>query len=110
MANDTTKLLLGIVDPHIKIKTGARNNDGMIRFDGVLDYKPRACPKCGIINAAQLIKYGWRMTTVRFAKILDNAVILKLKRRYFHCKACQSSFLAQTNLVPKHCTISNPTR
>lgn len=44
------------------------------------------------------------MITVHFAKILDNAVILKLKHHYFHCKAWQ------TNLVPKHCTISNPTR
>ncbi|WP_285110341.1 ISL3 family transposase [Pediococcus sp. AC40] len=110
MCNDTTKLLLGIDDNHIKIKNGARKCDGVIRLEGTLDYKPMACPKCGIMNNGQIIRYGWRLTTVRFAKALGNDTVLKLKRRYFRCKECQTNFLAQTSLVPKHCTISNPTR
>ncbi|KRL02278.1 ISL3 family transposase [Liquorilactobacillus capillatus] len=110
MCNDTTKLLLGIEDNHIKIEDGARKNDGVIRLNGTLDYRPKSCPHCGIINDGQIINYGWRMTNVRFAKVLGNNVILQLKRRNFQCKECQTTFLAQTNLVPKHCTISNPTR
>lgn len=50
------------------------------------------------------------MTNVRFAKSFKNNVILKLKRRNYRCKECQSNFLAQTDLVPKNCTISTPTR
>ncbi|WP_235016609.1 hypothetical protein [Pediococcus acidilactici] len=34
MCNDTTKLLLGIDDNHIKIKKGARKCDGVIRLEG----------------------------------------------------------------------------
>lgn len=77
---------------------------------GILDYQPKACPHCGIINTGQIINYGWRKTTVRFAKVLENDVILKLNRRNYHCKECNSNFLAQTSLVPRNCTISNQTR
>ncbi|EJF00437.1 transposase IS204/IS1001/IS1096/IS1165 family protein [Liquorilactobacillus mali KCTC 3596 = DSM 20444] len=89
---------------------GARKDDGVIRLNGSLDYQPQVCPNCGIINEGQIINYGWRKTTVRFAKTLGNNVILHLNRRNFQCKECQTTFLAQTDLVPKHCTISNPTR
>lgn len=58
ITNDTTKFLLGIADPPIKIKTGVCQNDDVIRFSGVLDYKPLACPKRGIINETQIIIYG----------------------------------------------------
>lgn len=110
MCHDTTKLLLGIEDNHIKIMDGLRGNDGVIRLEGSLDYQPKACPNCGIINEGQIINYGWRKTIVRFSRTLGNNVILQLNRRNFHCKECQATFLAQTSLVPKHCSISNPTR
>ncbi|WP_412989581.1 transposase family protein [Pediococcus siamensis] len=110
MDNDTTKLLLSIEDKHIKIETGARGTDGAIRFQGRLDYRPKACPHCGILNEGQIINYGWRNTNVRLARTLENNVLLQLKRRNFQCKACQTTFLAQTSLVPKNCTISNPVR
>jgi transposase len=110
MDNDTTKLLLGIDDKNINITDGVRSSDGAIRLNGTLDYKPKACVHCGILNEGQIINYGWRKTTVRFAKTLGNTVILKLKRRNFQCKECHSTFLALTDLVMKNCTISNPTR
>ena len=110
MSHDTTKLLLGIVDQHIKIEDGVRETDGVIRFTGTLAYQPQACPHCGVINNGQIIRYGWRKTTVRFPKTQGNDVILRLRRQTFQCKECLTTFLAQTSLVPKNCTISNPTR
>lgn len=83
MSHDTIKLLLGIEDNHIKIEDGARQSDGVIRLNGRLDYQPQACPHCGIINDGKIINYGWRKTTVRFAKTLENNVILQLERRNF---------------------------
>ena len=106
MCNDTTKLLLGIDDGNLKIDDGETDKDGVIRLTGHLDYTPKACPRCGIINAQKIINNGWRNTTIRFSKVLSSTVILSLKRRYFHCKECQGNFLAQTAAVPKHCTIS----
>lgn len=47
MSHDTTKLLLGIVDQHIKIEDGVRETDGVIRFTGTLAYQPQACPHRG---------------------------------------------------------------
>lgn len=86
MCHDTTKLLLGIADENLKITDGETGEDGVIRLTGHLDYTPKACPKCGIINDQKIINYGWRNTTIRFSKVLSNTVILALKRRYFHCK------------------------
>lgn len=57
---------------------GARKDDGVIRLNGSLDYQPQVCPNCGIINEGQIINYGWRKTTVCFAKTLGNNVILHL--------------------------------
>ncbi|WP_125982757.1 ISL3 family transposase [Loigolactobacillus iwatensis] len=110
MKNDTTKLLLGIEDEHIKIEKSSQKSDGAIRIFGRLDYQPKACPQCGVLNNRRIINYGWRETTVRLPQTLGNTVILKLKRRNFWCKDCHSTFLAQTTLVPKNCTISNLTR
>lgn len=110
MFNDTTRLLLGIEDNHITIENSNRRTDGVIQLFGKLDYLPKACPRCGIVNDHEIINYGWRKTNVRFSKTLGNNVILQLTRRNFYCKACQATFLAQTDLVPKHCSISNPTR
>ena len=110
MINNTTKSLLGIDDEHIKIADEAEIVDGVIRLTGILDYQPEACHHCGIINEGQIINYGWRKTIVRFTKILENTVILQLTRRNFRCKECQSNFLAQTDLVPKNCSISNQIR
>ncbi len=110
MSNDTTKMLLGIDDEHLIIENGKIGDDGVIRLNGSLNYSPKACHNCGVINDHQIIGYGWRKTTIRFAKTLGSTVILCLNRRNFHCKACHTNFLAQTNAVPKHCTISNTTR
>ncbi|QGV25221.1 ISL3 family transposase [Lentilactobacillus kefiri] len=110
MSNDTTKMLLGIDDKHLKIENGKIGDDGVIRLNGLLNYSPKACRNCGVINDHQIIGYGWRRTTIRFAKTLGSTVILCLNRRNFHCKACHTNFLAQTSAVPKHCTISNTTR
>ncbi|WP_143443235.1 ISL3 family transposase, partial [Lentilactobacillus parakefiri] len=110
MSNDTTKMLLGIDDEHLKIENGKVGDDGVIRLNGSLNYSPKTCRNCGVINDDQIIGYGWRKTTIRFAKTLGSTVILCLNRRYFHCKACQTNFLAQTSAVPAHCTIANTTR
>ncbi|GAX02965.1 transposase [Secundilactobacillus pentosiphilus] len=50
MNYDTTKLLLGIDDKHVKIKGGTERADGVIQVTGKLTYRPKACVHCGVIN------------------------------------------------------------
>ncbi|MQM77439.1 ISL3 family transposase, partial [Lactobacillus buchneri] len=50
MSNDTTKMLLGIDDEHLIIEEGQVGDDGVIRLVGSLNYTPKACRNCGIIN------------------------------------------------------------
>ncbi|MQM69956.1 ISL3 family transposase, partial [Lactobacillus buchneri] len=55
MSNDTTKMLLGIDDEHLKIENGKIGDDGVIRLNGSLNYSPKACRNCGVINDHQII-------------------------------------------------------
>ena len=105
-----TKFWLEIEDNNLTIIDYYTSNDHVTRFNGILDYQPKACPNCGIKNEGQIVKYGWRQTTIRYPKVSGKDVILLLKRRYFNCHECQSYFLAQTSAVPKNCTISNLSR
>ena len=55
MSNDTTKMLLGIDDEHLKIENGKVGDDGVIRLNGSLNYSPKTCRNCGVINDDQII-------------------------------------------------------
>jgi len=108
MDNDT-RVLLGIEDQNIK-KIHIIKEKHQIIAEAVLDYRPKACPKCGIKNDHKVIKYGWRSTNVKLPRISEQDVILHLKKRYFKCRECTSYFLAQTPLTTKNHTISRNTQ
>lgn len=108
MSNDT-KLLLGIEDSNITIKTNSTQINPVtedFEVHGVLDYRPKACPRCGVINDHSMMGEGWRTTRVRLPKSMERAVWLILKRHYFKCAHCGKRSLAQTPLVNHNCTIS----
>lgn len=71
MSDNTTKLLLDIEDNHIEIDDGARESDGIIRLNGTLDYLPKACPHCGIINeikdTIKILKFTMKRLTTLLA-------------------------------------------
>ena len=111
--DNNTKVLLGIKDKNIKIinnTVSSPEGSSTLILSGILDYRPKYCPKCGIIDSTQIIRFGWRQTTVRLPRNFERDVSLKLKRRYFKCKSCNKYFLAETDLVPKNCSISYNTR
>lgn len=39
-----------------------------------------------------------------------SGVLLKLKKQRFFCKHCESTFIAETSLVDRHCFIANPVK
>lgn len=111
MDNDT-RTLLGIEDQNIK-KFRITREPHQLLVDAVLDYRPKACPQCGIVNPkkhAKIINYGWRMANVKLPRSGEQDIHLHLKKRYFKCRECASFFLAQTSLTHKHQTISQNTR
>lgn len=76
-------------------------------YEGKLSYTPKGCPKCGILNSNQIVKYGFKSSRIKLQKISDFPTLLILKKQRFLCKCCNSTFIAKTNLVSNHCFISN---
>ena len=111
MTNDT-KIILGIKDPNIK-KLKVMNPlemMGPLKVQAILDYRPKACPKCGVLNQKSIIKYGWRWANVKLPRTAERDVQLHLKKRDFKCKHCLQYFLAETPLVQRNHTISNTSK
>ncbi|WP_130856914.1 ISL3 family transposase [Lactiplantibacillus mudanjiangensis] len=77
-----------------------------------MDYRPKACIKCGILNEknnTKIINYGWRFTNVKLPRSGERDVKVRLKKRYFKCLECGSYFLAQTSLTTRNHTLSRNT-
>ncbi len=76
---------------------------------GKLTYTPEGGVKCGIINQshADIVKNGTKEITVKVTQTSYKPVLLKLKKQRFYCKHCCSTFIAETKLVDRHCSISN---
>lgn len=73
-----------------------------------LTYRPKACQKCGITNEDYtVIKNGTQTSKIRLFNTYHSINYLHLRKQRFYCKACRETFVAETNLVKKHCFISN---
>lgn len=79
-------------------------------YRATLTYHPTGCPKCGVVNNNNnnnIIKWGFKSSKIKLQKICDLPTLLLLRKQRFYCKECESSFIAETNLLSKHCSISN---
>lgn len=105
---------LGIKDKNItfedKITEKKINDTNHLVYYGQLTYKPKACEKCGVENHSHqdLVKNGFKTSTIKLTQIGFKPVLLKLKKQRFLCKHCGCTFTAKTQLVAKDCFISNP--
>ena len=80
--------------------------------EGILTYKPKYCPCCGVINQSHndIIKWGFkRNCKVKIPNISNCKSLLLLHKQRFFCKHCHNTFIAETNLVDKYKNISNNT-
>lgn len=74
---------------------------------GKLSYDATHCKECGIKNEDYtVIKNGIQMSCITLPIAGVQPTYLHLKKQRFLCKACESSFTAQTPIVKKHCFIS----
>ncbi|SUN58077.1 transposase IS1193D [Streptococcus hyointestinalis] len=96
--------LLGIKDPNINILSVLKHQTH-IEIKAKLDYPAPDCPHC----QGKMIKYDFqRPSTIPILDVQGMAIVLKLKKRRFQCKMCRRVSVAKTNLVKKHCQISQP--
>ncbi len=104
---------LGIKDKniHLENKVSEKKIKGTIHlvYYGKLTYTPEGCKNCGVTNHsyADIVKNGTKESTIKLTHINFQPALLKLKKQRFYCKHCQSTFSAETNLVNRHCFISN---
>ena len=107
--NDCIKFDLDIKDKNIVFY------DNFYKFFNGVQYKvyeallkQSACPFCGSLN---FIKTGRLKTHVRY--ITANAsrpIVIRLFKQRILCRDCQRRSIAQSDLVDKHCCISNASK
>lgn len=77
-------------------------------LSGTLSYTPDYCPVCGHRNTNyQIIKNGSKVSNIKLLPLNGLPTFLKLKKQRFLCKECNHTFIAETNIVRKHCFLSN---
>src|SRR5690625_2599592 len=70
-----------------------------------------ACKKCGIKNEDNIvIKNGTQTSRITLPISGVQPTYLRLKKQRFVCKACESSFVAETSIVKRNCYISENTK
>ena len=109
--------LLNIKDQNIFINTnyieeGKIKNKNYKIIEGILTYKPKCCPICGVVNNSSndIIKWGFRKNCkIKIPKISNCYSLLILHKQRFFCKHCNNTFIAETNLIDRNKNISNNT-
>jgi transposase len=75
-------------------------------FSGTLDYSAHACPHCASKDKAAIIRWGFTTCLILMNDVSEYQTYLRLKKRRFFCHSCNRSFVAETSLVEKYCSIS----
>lgn len=107
--------LLNLKDKNIKFNDNFYS-EGTIKgvetkfFHGTLTYKPDACYNCGHVFDENIIKHGFKTSTIKIPKVSGFDTYLKLKKQRYFCKHCNSTFTLKTNIVNENCYISNNTK
>ena len=114
--NNDIKILLNIQDENISfedncVTEGTYKGNKCHFIEGKLTHHPTHCKVCGTENEDYMIyKNGTQVSRITIPAESIYPFYLILKKQRFFCKACQSSFTAETNFVRKHCFISNYTK
>lgn len=113
--NDCIINLLNLKDENIKFDDNFYSEETIDHveskiFHGILSYTPDACYNCGHVMDNNIIKYGFKISTIKIPKVSGFNAYLKLKKQRYYCKHCNSTFTLKTNIVNKNCYISNNTK
>lgn len=75
-------------------------------FSGTLDYSAHVCPHCDQEEKDAIIRWCLTSCLILLNDVSEYQTYLRLKKRRFFCHSCTRSFVAETSLVEKHCSIS----
>lgn len=66
-----------------------------------LKYSNQPCPHCSCNDKSLIIKYGFKLSHVKYSKVGDYPLIIDLKKQKMFCKNCNHYFLVSSNIVKK---------
>ena len=75
-------------------------------FSGTLDYAAHVCPHCEGEELETIIRFGFTSCLILLNDVSEYQTYLRLKKRRFFFRSCDRTFVAETSLVEKHCSIS----
>lgn len=74
---------------------------------GKLTYTPHVCEHCNEENKEHtIVKNGNQIVDIMIGQFNSKPVKLRLTKQRFYCKHCRRTFIAQTPLVARNCSIS----
>lgn len=76
-------------------------------FEGYLSYKPKFCPKCGVLFDDKFEKHGFIISNIKIPKVSEYKTILRLHKQRYLCKHCNKAFTLSTTIANYGCNISN---
>ena len=79
-------------------------------FEGYLSYKPKFCPKCGVIFDNKFEKHGFITSNIKIPEVSGYKTILRLHKQRYLCKHCHKAFTLSTSITNYGCFISNNTK
>lgn len=79
-------------------------------FEGYLSYKPKFCPKCGVIFDHKFEKHGFITSNIKIPEVSGYKTILRLHKQRYLCKHCNKAFTLSTSITNYGCFISNNTK
>ncbi|MGM0217629.1 ISL3 family transposase [Enterococcus sp. AZ126] len=75
-------------------------------FSGTLDYLAHSCLHCGEKEKGKIIRWGYTTCLILMNDVSEYQTYLRLKKRRFFCYSCERTFVAETSLIQKGCSIS----
>lgn len=75
-------------------------------YSGTLTYFPEKCLHCAQQNKQTIIKYGWKTTMILVNDVSEYKTYVRIKKQKFLCKYCNRSFLAESCLTERRCSIA----
>ena len=79
-------------------------------FEGYLSYKPKFCPKCGVIFDNKFEKHGFITSNIKIPEVSGYKTILRLHKQRYLCKHCNKAFTLSSSITNYGCFISNNTK
>lgn len=113
--NDFIRDLLDLKDPNIIISENCYSTEEIKNvfhkvITAKLEYKPKACHKCGHIFDHNIIKHGTKSSNIKVLSTAGFPTLIKLAKQRYLCRHCNSTFTLKTPLVNDGCFISNNTK